>query len=155
MHGDQHFALEAAASPGRTAGPRSLGELRRQQETSHTGIVRSPGEGGAGVRLESPGQGRDGHRGQGTSLVGNYSIGWARLPSPRPGDRPLWIRLLSCTMPHMLFWWPCRESHVTMEGSASLFPLLSLVLLWKKKKTSPSAEAMDACLIPSLSHLRH
>lgn len=48
------------------------------------------------MRLGSPGQGRGGH-GLGHSEVGN----WARLPSPWPGDRFLWIRLLSFTMSHM------------------------------------------------------
>lgn len=61
--GDSSFALEAAARPtGELA--QSLRGLQCPQGTSHTGTVAWGGS--AGVRRESPGQGRGGHRGQDT-----------------------------------------------------------------------------------------
>ena len=61
-HGDSNFALEAAVSPGELA--QGLRGLQCPQGTSHTGIAAWGGS--AGVRRESPGQGRGGHRGQDT-----------------------------------------------------------------------------------------
>lgn len=93
------------------------------------------------MRLESPGQGRSGHRGQGTPHQGTVVLtGQGHQVHGLGTDlRGSGYSAVQCYTWPCYLGWRCRESYnVTMEERVSLLPLLSLVPAIKKKKKASS-----------------